>query len=86
MEFINFEPFSFGGETGRRAGFKIQFPRKCGFDSHPRYTPGQILFLRFVPFFVVTSLFILWGFANSVTDPMEQAFKKIHTNLIKQYR
>ena len=25
MEFINFELFSFGGETGRRAGFKIQF-------------------------------------------------------------
>ncbi len=37
MEFINFEPFSFGGEIGRRAGFKIQFLRECGFDSRPRY-------------------------------------------------
>ena len=37
MEFINFELFSFGGETGRRAGFKIQFLWECGFDSHPKY-------------------------------------------------
>ena len=37
MEFINFELFSFGGETGRRAGFKIQFLLECGFDSHPKY-------------------------------------------------
>ena len=29
MEFINFELFSFGGETGRRAGFKIQYPSGC---------------------------------------------------------
>ena len=33
-----------------------------------------------VPFILVTSLFVLWGFANAVTDPMVQAFKKIHTN------
>ncbi len=26
-----------GGGIGRRAGFKIQFFRECGFDSHPRY-------------------------------------------------
>ena len=26
-----------GGGIGRRAGFKIQFLRKCGFDSRPRY-------------------------------------------------
>ena len=26
-----------GGGTGRRAGFKIQFLRECGFDSRPRY-------------------------------------------------
>ena len=30
-----------------------------------------------VPFILVTSLFILWGFANAVTDPMVQAFKKV---------
>jgi FHS family L-fucose permease-like MFS transporter len=30
-----------------------------------------------IPFILVTSLFALWGFANSVTDPMVQAFKKV---------
>ncbi|UNY97464.1 L-fucose:H+ symporter permease [Zhouia spongiae] len=30
-----------------------------------------------VPFILITSLFALWGFANAVTDPMVQAFKKI---------
>ncbi len=30
-----------------------------------------------VPFVLVTSLFILWGFANAVTDPMVTAFKKV---------
>ena len=30
-----------------------------------------------LPFVLVTSLFILWGFANAVTDPMVQAFKKV---------
>ena len=30
-----------------------------------------------VPFVLVTSLFVLWGFANAVTDPMVQAFKKV---------
>ncbi|MFH4967460.1 L-fucose:H+ symporter permease [Gaetbulibacter sp. M240] len=30
-----------------------------------------------VPFILVTSLFAFWGFANAVTDPMVQAFKKI---------
>lgn len=29
------------------------------------------------PFILITSLFALWGFANSVTDPMVQAFKKV---------
>ena len=29
------------------------------------------------PFLLVTSLFALWGFANAVTDPMVQAFKKV---------
>lgn len=30
-----------------------------------------------LPFVLVTSLFSLWGFANAVTDPMVQAFKKV---------
>ena len=30
-----------------------------------------------IPFILVTSLFALWGFANSITDPMVQAFKKV---------
>jgi len=30
-----------------------------------------------IPFILVTSLFMLWGFANAVTDPMVQAFKKV---------
>ena len=29
------------------------------------------------PFILVSSLFALWGFANAVTDPMVQAFKKV---------
>jgi FHS family L-fucose permease-like MFS transporter len=31
----------------------------------------------FIPFVLLTSLFALWGFANAVTDPMVQAFKKV---------
>ena len=31
----------------------------------------------FFPFILLTSLFALWGFANAVTDPMVQAFKKV---------
>lgn len=30
-----------------------------------------------IPFILISSLFALWGFANAVTDPMVQAFKKI---------
>ena len=30
-----------------------------------------------LPFLLVTSLFALWGFANAVTDPMVNAFKKV---------
>ncbi|MFI2743799.1 L-fucose:H+ symporter permease [Zhouia sp. PK063] len=30
-----------------------------------------------LPFVLITSLFSLWGFANAVTDPMVQAFKKV---------
>ena len=35
--FYNLAILSFGGGIGRRAGFKIQFFRECGFDSHPKY-------------------------------------------------
>ena len=30
-----------------------------------------------ISFILVTSLFALWGFANAITDPMVQAFKKV---------
>lgn len=30
-----------------------------------------------IPFVLITLLFALWGFANAVTDPMVQAFKKV---------
>ena len=30
-----------------------------------------------LPFLMVSALFALWGFANAVTDPMVQAFKKV---------
>jgi len=30
-----------------------------------------------IPFILITSMFALWGFANAVTDPMVQAFKKV---------
>ncbi|MCF8714994.1 L-fucose:H+ symporter permease [Joostella atrarenae] len=39
---------------------------------------GPIVERKFlIPFIMVTSLFALWGFANAVTDPMVQAFKKV---------
>ena len=41
-------------------------------DKKP-VVPKELLF----PFILVTSLFALWGFANAVTDPMVQAFKKV---------
>ncbi|MEM8847847.1 MAG: L-fucose:H+ symporter permease [Bacteroidota bacterium] len=42
-------------------------------DKKPPLLSKKVL----VPFILVTSLFALWGFANSVTDPMVQAFKKV---------
>ncbi|SFD12782.1 L-fucose:H+ symporter permease [Algibacter pectinivorans] len=39
----------------------------------PKVVSQNVLF----PFVLVTSLFALWGFANAVTDPMVQAFKKV---------
>lgn len=41
--------------------------------SKPPVVSKEIL----IPFILVTSLFALWGFANAVTDPMVQAFKKV---------
>ena len=42
-------------------------------SNHPTVVSKKIR----VPFILVTSLFALWGFANAVTDPMVQAFKKV---------
>ena len=42
-------------------------------NSKPAVVSRKIL----LPFILVTSLFALWGFANAVTDPMVQAFKKV---------
>ncbi|MCL6296136.1 L-fucose:H+ symporter permease [Jejuia spongiicola] len=42
-------------------------------NSKPVVVSKKIL----IPFILVTSLFALWGFANAVTDPMVQAFKKV---------
>ncbi len=40
--------------------------------KNPIVSRGNLL-----PFILITSLFALWGFANAVTDPMVQAFKKV---------
>ena len=42
-------------------------------SNTPPVVPKKLL----LPFILVTSLFALWGFANAVTDPMVQAFKKV---------
>lgn len=42
-------------------------------NSSDPIVPKKII----LPFILVTSLFALWGFANAVTDPMVQAFKKV---------
>ena len=41
--------------------------------SKPVVVPKKVL----LPFILISSLFALWGFANAVTDPMVQAFKKV---------
>jgi len=41
--------------------------------NNPKIVSNEYL----IPFILVTSLFALWGFANSVTDPMVNAFKKV---------
>ena len=42
-------------------------------DQRPPVVSKKVL----IPFILITSLFALWGFANAVTDPMVQAFKKV---------
>ena len=42
-----------------------------------RSTPAIIPKKSIIPFIIVSLLFTLWGFANSITDPMVQAFKKV---------
>lgn len=39
--------------------------------------PAVVSKKMLLPFILITSLFALWGFANAVTDPMVQAFKKV---------
>ena len=41
--------------------------------KRPQIVSSEVI----LPFILVTSLFALWGFANAVTDPMVQAFKKV---------
>lgn len=43
------------------------------------YNPTELVVPKknLLPFILITSLFALWGFANAVTDPMVQAFKKV---------
>ncbi|MDC6366915.1 MULTISPECIES: L-fucose:H+ symporter permease [Flavobacteriaceae] len=41
--------------------------------NKPKIVTKEVL----LPFILITSLFALWGFANAVTDPMVQAFKKV---------
>ncbi|RYC50676.1 major facilitator transporter [Flagellimonas olearia] len=41
--------------------------------TKPKIVSKKVL----LPFILITSLFALWGFANAVTDPMVQAFKKV---------
>ncbi|UJH68786.1 L-fucose:H+ symporter permease [Allomuricauda sp. SCSIO 65647] len=41
--------------------------------TRPKVVSKEVLF----PFILITTLFALWGFANAVTDPMVQAFKKV---------
>lgn len=42
-------------------------------DQKPPVVSKKVI----IPFILITSLFALWGFANAVTDPMVQAFKKV---------
>jgi len=46
---------------------------KQPFFKNESIVPKQLL----VPFTLVSLLFALWGFANAVTDPMVNVFKKV---------
>ncbi len=46
-------------------------------NSNTQTRPKLIERKALIPFILITSLFALWGFANAVTDPMVQAFKKV---------
>ena len=39
----------------------------------PKVVAGAVLF----PFIIITTCFVLWGFANDITNPMVKAFSKI---------
>ena len=51
---------------------KLEEQIKFKLNNH-RIIPNQLR----KPFFLVAFLFALWGFANAITDPMVQAFKKV---------
>ena len=61
-----------GGGIGRRAGFKIQCLRTCGFDSHPRYLRA-----------LITDL--LSGFCHFVSDGFEIKNAKITTLKLQDF-
>ena len=46
-------------------------------DKASNHKPAVVSKEVLIPFILVTSLFALWGFANAVTDPMVQSFKKV---------
>jgi MFS transporter, FHS family, L-fucose permease len=63
--FYNVKPNAATIDVTERSGKPIR--------SKETIVPKNLL----VPFVLITSLFALWGFANSVTDPMVTAFKKV---------
>ena len=50
--FFSGSPTGPGGGIGRRAGFKIQCLRACGFDSRPGYRMGETDFKIKFPLFI----------------------------------
>ncbi len=59
----NILPYFLGcrsGGIGRRAGFKIQFPRKCGFDSHLRYKKSHFHSMN-LGFFYLLQMFTVYA-------------------------
>ena len=69
-----------GGGIGRRVGFKIQFFRECGFDSHPRYLIKTQLFKKIrVAFFYARSSSLIWTVSDSKIN--KYLFKKVFIEL-----